>query len=174
MIHDKLHEKTKVYDCSSIGAVYLINLRYRLKQCLIITYIYTVLPRNKLTLRFGSGSCGLRFVRFAVAVRAICGCGSCGLLSRFVQFAVPVRAVCGRGSCNLRLRFVRFAVAVRAICGSGSCGLRSRFVQFAVAVRAVCGRGSCNLRFVRFFHRPQKTMASCSDVSRLQRLSYAF
>jgi hypothetical protein len=62
---------------------------------------YTVLPRNKLTLRFvRSRSCG-------------------------------------------RVR----AVAVRAICGCGSCGLRSRFV--------------------RFFHRPQKTMASCSDVSRL-------
>jgi hypothetical protein len=69
---------------------------------------YTVLPRNKLTLRFVCGSCGLRFVRFAVAVRAVCGRGSCNLRLRFVQFAVAVRAVCGRGSCNLRLRFVRF------------------------------------------------------------------
>jgi hypothetical protein len=62
----------------------------------------TVLPRNKLTLRFSRGSCGLRsrFVRFAVAVRAVCGRGSCGLRSRFVQFAVAVRAVCGRGLCG--------------------------------------------------------------------------
>jgi hypothetical protein len=70
-------------------------------------YIYTcmqltVLPRNKLTLRFGRGSRGLR--------------------SRFVRFAVVVYAVCGCISCSLRLRFVRFAVAVRAICGCGSCG----------------------------------------------------
>ena len=94
----------------------------------------TVLPRNKLTLRFR--------------------CGSCGSRSRCVRFAVAVRAVCGGGACGLRWRVVRFAVAVRAICGRSSCGLR--------------------LRSVRFFHRPQKTMASCSDVSRLQRLSYAF
>ena len=67
--------------------------------------------RNKLTLRFGCGSCG------SVAVRAVCG--SCGLRSRFVRFAVAVCAICGCGSCNLRLRFVRFAVAVRAICGCG-------------------------------------------------------
>ena len=87
---------------------------------------------------------------------------------------LTLRFGCGRGSCGLRSRFVRFAVAVRAICGRGSYGLRLRFVQFAVAVRAIGGRGSCNLRlrFVRFFHRPQKTMASCSNVSRLQRLSY--
>jgi hypothetical protein len=56
-----------------------------------------------------------RFVRFAVAVRTICSCGSCGLRSRFVQFAVAVGVVCGRGSCNLRSRFVQFAVAVRAV-----------------------------------------------------------
>ena len=45
-----------------------------------------------------------------------------------MQFAVAVRAVCGRGSCGLWSRFVWFVVAVRAICGS--CSLR--FVQFAV------------------------------------------
>ena len=56
---------------------------------------------------------------------------------------------------------MRFAVAGRAVCGCGSCNLRSQFVRFG-------------LRSVRFFHRPQKTMPSCSDVSRLQRLSYAF
>jgi hypothetical protein len=65
-------------------------------NCLFIClFQYTVLPRNKLTLRFGRGSCGLR--------------------SRFVQFAVAVRAICGRGSCNLRSRFVQFAVAVCAV-----------------------------------------------------------
>ena len=48
--------------------------------------VTTVLHRNKLTLRFGCGSCGLRlrFVRFAV--RAICGCGSCNSRLRFVRF----------------------------------------------------------------------------------------
>ena len=55
----------------------------------------TVLPRKNTAVRS-------RFVRFAVAVRAVCGCG---LWLRFVQFAVAVRAVCGRGSYNLRLRF---------------------------------------------------------------------
>ena len=79
-------------------------------------YRYTVLPRNKLTLRFGRVSCGLR--------------------SRLVRFAVAARTVCGRGSYGLRSRFVRFAAAVRSICGRGWCGLRSRCVQFAVAVFA--------------------------------------
>ena len=133
---------------------------------MVIIILYTVLPRNKLI----NTAVRSRFVRFADAVRTVCGRGS-------------YRAICGCGSYNLRLRFVQFAVAVRTICGCGSYNLRLRFVQFAVAVRticgcgpAVCGRGSCNLRlrFVRFFHRPQKTMASCSDVSRLQRLSYTF
>jgi hypothetical protein len=61
--------------------------------------LYTVLPRNKLTLRFRCGS-WLRFVRFAVAVRAVCGRCSCGLRLRFVQFAVAVRRVCGCGPCG--------------------------------------------------------------------------
>jgi hypothetical protein len=64
----------------------------------IIHCMSTVLHRNNTAVRS-------RFVRFAVAVRAVCGRGSCGLWLRFVQFAVAVRAVCGRGSCNLRLRF---------------------------------------------------------------------
>ena len=63
------------------------------------TLFHTVLPRNKLTLRF-----------------------RCGLRSRCVRFAVVVRAVCGRGSCGLRSRFVQSAVAVRAVCGCGPCG----------------------------------------------------
>jgi hypothetical protein len=80
----------------------------------------------------------LRFVRFAGAVRAVCGRCSSGLRSLFVRFAVAVRAVCGCGSCGLRLRCVQFAVAVRAICGCGSCGLRLRSVRFFHhAVRAV-------------------------------------
>ena len=54
-------------------------------------------------------------MKFSVAVREICSCGSCGLRSQFVQFAVAVRVVCSRGSCNLRLWFVQFAVAVRAV-----------------------------------------------------------
>ena len=45
-------------------------------------------------------------MRFAVAVRAVCGCGSCNLRLRCVQFAVAVR---------------EFAVAVREVCGCGSC-----------------------------------------------------
>jgi hypothetical protein len=71
------------------------------------TDLATVLPRNKLTLRFCRGSCGLLswFVRFAVAVRVVCGRGSCG-----------------RSSCKLWSRFVRFAGAVRTICGCGLCG----------------------------------------------------
>jgi hypothetical protein len=35
--------------------------------------------------------------------------------SRFVRFAVAVRAVYGRGSRGLRSRFVQFAVAVRTV-----------------------------------------------------------
>ena len=54
-------------------------------------------------------------MRFAVAVRAVCGRCSCGLRLRFVQFAVAVRAIRVCGSSNLRLRFVRFAVAARAV-----------------------------------------------------------
>ena len=75
-----------------------------------ILYTDTVLPRNKLTLRFRCGSCGLRSrcVRFAVAVRAVCGGCACGLRWRVVRFAVAVRAICGRSSCGLRLRSVRF------------------------------------------------------------------
>ena len=48
-------------------------------------------------MRFGRGSCGLRlrFVRFAVTVRAVRGCGSCGSRLRFVRLAVAVRAVRG-------------------------------------------------------------------------------
>ena len=42
--------------------------------------------------------------------------------SRFVRFAAAVRAVCGYGSCGSRLRFGRLAVAVRAVRGWGSCG----------------------------------------------------
>ena len=39
-----------------------------------------------------------------------------------MRFAVAMRAVCGGGSCGLRLRFVQSAVAVRAVCGCGPCG----------------------------------------------------
>jgi hypothetical protein len=63
----------------------------------LFSHIYSTAELHKLTLRFGRGSCGLRsrFVRLAVAVRAICGCGSYDLWSRFVQFAVAFLAVCG-------------------------------------------------------------------------------
>ena len=64
---------------------------------------YTVLPRSNLTHAVRS-----RFVRFAAAVRAVRGYGSCGSRLRFVRFAVTVRAVSGRGSCGSRLRFMRF------------------------------------------------------------------
>ena len=57
--------------------------------------IYTVLPRSNLTHAVRS-----RFVRFAAAVRAVRGYGSCGSRLRFVPFAVTVRAVSGRGSCG--------------------------------------------------------------------------
>ena len=63
----------------------------------------TVLPRSNLTHAVRS-----RFVRFAAAVRAVRGYGSCGSRLRFVRFAVTVRAVSGRGSCGSRLRFMRF------------------------------------------------------------------
>ena len=52
----------------------------------------TVLPRSNLTHAVRS-----RFMRFAAAVRAVCGYGSCG--SR-LRFAVTVRAVRGRDSCG--------------------------------------------------------------------------
>ena len=72
----------------------------------LIVYIKgtnTVLPRSNLTHAVRS-----RFVRFAAAVRAVRGYGSCGSRLRFVRFAVTVRAVSGRGSCGSRLRFMRF------------------------------------------------------------------
>ena len=47
-------------------------------------------------------------MRFAVAVRAVCGCGSCGLRSRFVQFAVAVRAVFSPTAENYGVVFRRF------------------------------------------------------------------
>ena len=56
---------------------------------------YTVLPRSNLTHAVRS-----RFVRFAAAVRAVRGYGSCGSRLRFVRFAVTVRAVSGRCSCG--------------------------------------------------------------------------
>ena len=63
----------------------------------------TVLPRSNLTHAVRS-----RFVRFAAAVCAVRGYGSCGSRLRFVRFAVTVRAVSGRCSCGSRLRFMRF------------------------------------------------------------------
>ena len=68
-----------------------------------LTVIHTVLPRSNLTHAVRS-----RFVRFAAAVRAVRGYGSCGLRLRFVRFAATIRAVSGRGSCGSRLRFMRF------------------------------------------------------------------
>ena len=65
--------------------------------------IYKVLPRSNLTHAVRS-----RFVRFAAAVRAARGYGSCGSRLRFVRFAVTVCAVSGRGSSGSRLRFMRF------------------------------------------------------------------
>ena len=44
----------------------------------------------------------------SVAVRAVCGCGSCGSRLQFVRFAAAVRAVRGYGSCGSLLRFMRF------------------------------------------------------------------
>ena len=47
------------------------------------TFMYTVLPRSNLTHAVRS-----RLVRFAAAVRAVRGYGSCGSRLRFVRFAV--------------------------------------------------------------------------------------
>jgi hypothetical protein len=60
----------------------------------------TVLPRNKLTLRFGCGSCGCG--------RAVFGRCSCGLQSLFVRFAVAVCAVFSPTAENHGVVFRRF------------------------------------------------------------------
>jgi hypothetical protein len=76
---------------------------------MVIIILYTVLPRNKLI----NTAVRSRFVRFAdavraVAVRAICGCGSCGLRSRVVQFAVAVRSFFSPTAENHGVVFRRF------------------------------------------------------------------
>ena len=105
-----------VFFCASYKSKYIAEFSSRFrKKCLVYCEkdhfvqqkVYritvTVLPRSNLTHAVRS-----RFVRFAAAVRAVLGYGSCGLRLRFVRFAVTVRAVSGRGSRGSRLRFMRF------------------------------------------------------------------
>ena len=61
-----------------------------MQTCPILTKYslsHTVLPRSNLTHAVRS-----RFLRYATAVRAVGGCGSCGSRLRFVRFAVEVHA----------------------------------------------------------------------------------
>jgi hypothetical protein len=102
---------TKKSHHGNLSVIYVVqNLFHHSKEHRTISKQVTVLPRNKLTLRFGRGSCGLRsrFVRFAVAIRSICGRGSFGLRSRFVKFAVAVCAFFSPTAENHGVVFRRF------------------------------------------------------------------